>query len=301
MQWNIAYLPIFVAVVKHRGISAAARELRMPKSSVSRNIQRLEDELNVRLFERNSRQMRMTQEGELFYKHCQLIMEQIQAADAQMNGLSHAPTGELSVSLPLAFSRLILSPQLYRFYQQYPDIKVSIDINPKAVDLIGEHIDVAVQIGELPDSDYIAVPLFSSRLIWVASRSIAKTIDSNITPALLQEKVVICEKRYNRTAIKFRLDQELSSMALNAAIESTDPVMVRDSVVNNMGVGLLPQWYCQKELDQGTIVEVAKNIQLIYLAKISAVYTSKRMLNARTRVFIDFLKLICQEHKVFVR
>lgn len=292
MQWNIADLPVFAAVVEQGGITSAARELRLPKSSVSRFVNRLEQDLNIRLFERNSRQMRLTQEGEVFYKHAQLILEQIASADAQMNGLSDTPNGDLTVSLPMAFSRLIVSPHLAEFHRRYPEIRVHITVNPKPVDLIGDHIDIAVQVGELPDSDYIAVPLMRHKLVWVAHPDVAKKCGDLQDLTELANQVQVCEKRYNQTPLKIKVKGSNEQITLNAAIETTDPIMVKDAILNRLGIGLLPSIYCRDELRSGTLLEVAHSVELLENARASAVYTSKRMLSARTRVFIDFLKEI---------
>lgn len=295
MQWNIADLPIFAAVVEQGGVTSAAAELRLPKSSVSRYLNRLETDLNMRLFERNSRKMRLTQEGEIFYKHAQLILEQVASADAQMNGLSNTPRGELSVSLPMAFSRLVVARHLPEFHRRYPDIHVKITVNPKPVDLIGEHIDIAVQVGELPDSDYIAVPLTLQRLIWVAHPEIADQIIDVKDLTELISAIKISEKRYNQTPLKVKFNNNSEHITLNAAIETTDPIMVKDCVLSQLGVGLLPSIYCRDELNSGALIEVATNVVLVETARASAVYTSRRMLSARTRVFIDFLKEISSE------
>jgi len=290
VKWNIADLPVFVAVVEREGISAAARALRMPKSSVSRFIQRLEDDLQVRLLERNSRQMRMTSEGEVFYKHCQLIMEQIEVADAQMNGLTHTPSGELTVSLPMAFSRHILGGHLNRFYEQYPEIQLNIQVTPTTVDLIGDHIDLAVQVGDLPDSELIAVPLFETPLVWVANpKSFAANHRFDSLEDLLAE-VKVCERRYNRTPLLIRHHGEKQKAEIDAPIETIDPIMVRDTVAAGTGIGLLPRIYCGDMIDAGQLVEIGREYALDAPAKASAVYTSRRMLSAKTRLFIEFLK-----------
>lgn len=297
MQWNIADLPIFTTVVEQGGISNAASQLRMPKSSVSRYISRLEEDLNLRLFERNSRQMRLTQEGEIFYKHAQLIMEQVQAADSHMNGLSETPSGKLTVSLPMGFSRYIVSRHVPEFHRRYPDIQVEYIISSKPVDLIGDHIDVAVQIGDLPDSDYIAVPLLTRRLIWIAHPDMADKFKRVEDLSELIAHVEMCEYRYNGVPLKIKHDGVSQQLTLHAPVETRDMLMVKDAVLDNFGIGLMPSIYCRDELESGQLVEVATNVELLPQAKASAVYTSKRMLNARTRVFIDFLKEICSEYQ----
>ncbi|MFY0664234.1 MAG: LysR family transcriptional regulator [Natronospirillum sp.] len=295
MKWNIADLPIFAAVVEHQGISSAARALRMPKSSVSRFVQRLEDDLQVRLLDRNSRHVHTTAEGEVFYKHCKLILEQVEAADAQMNGITSQPNGLLTVSLPMAFSREIVAGKLHRFSKAYPDVELNIQITPNQVNLLGDHIDVAVQVGDLPDSEMIAVTLFESPLIWVASPAFLKTIPFPRALDELLDNVHICEQRYHNKPLMVRHDDKLLPLSIGGEIETTDPIMVRDTVIAGSGISVLPYIYCREEIAQGKLRQVGHDWQIEPMAKASVVYTSRRMLSARTRVFIDFLKTLTDE------
>ncbi|WLD58454.1 LysR family transcriptional regulator [Salinispirillum sp. LH 10-3-1] len=295
MKWNIADLPIFAAVVEHQGISSAARALRMPKSSVSRFVQRLEDDLQVRLLDRNSRHVHTTAEGEVFYKHCKLILEQVEAADAHMNGITNQPNGLLTVSLPMAFSREIVAGHLHRFRNAYPDVELNIQITPNQVNLLGDHIDVAVQVGELPDSDLIAITLFETPLVWVASPAFLKTIAFPRSLEELTENVYICEQRYHNKPLTVRHGDQRHALNVGGEIETTDPIMVRDTVIAGAGIALLPYIYVRDQIAQGKLRQVGHDWAVEPLAKASAVYTSRRMLSARTRVFIDFLKTLTDE------
>lgn len=290
MNWNMSDVPAFIAVVEQGGVSAAARQIRVPKSTVSRAIQRLEDSLQMRLLERNSRHLRVTSEGQVFYKHCQLIMEQVDAAEAHMNGLNQVPSGELTVSLPVGFSRYVMAGQLGRFQAQYPDVTLTVEVTPRAVDLIGDHIDVAVQVGDLPDSELIATHLFTTPLIWVGSGEQYRSGQVFESADALLSHIHICERRYHHTPIQVRHEGKTLALQINAAIESSDPVLVRDTVLAGHGIGLMPKAYCLRELDNGTLVEVAPDFPLVKATKASAVYTSRRMLSSKTRAFIDFLR-----------
>ncbi|MEX1057332.1 MAG: LysR family transcriptional regulator, partial [Natronospirillum sp.] len=113
MKWNLSDIPIFTAVVDHNGITAAAKALKIPKSTISRTLSRLEEDLNVRLLERNSRNMRLTYEGSTFFKECKVIMEQVESANALLNGLTHKPSGPLHVSMPIGFARHVVSGRIH--------------------------------------------------------------------------------------------------------------------------------------------------------------------------------------------
>src|SRR6056300_675965 len=104
MNWNVDAIPVFLAVAELQSITAAAARLGRPKSSVSRILARLEEQLGLTLFERNTRHVRLTDEGQNFLAHAQLIMEQVRAADNALSGLSGRPSGALTVTLPMAFA-----------------------------------------------------------------------------------------------------------------------------------------------------------------------------------------------------
>ena len=144
MKWNVDDLPCFVAVADLGGISPAARALNIPKSSISRTLSRLEDGLGLQLFVRGSRALRLTHDGTQFYRHAVLILEQVDAATAELAGLGVSPRGLLTVSIPMAFGREIVGPQLSGFQQRYPDIRLDIRIGSGLPDPLREQIDVAV-------------------------------------------------------------------------------------------------------------------------------------------------------------
>ena len=176
MKWNVNDLPCFVAVADLGGISAAARALNIPKSSISRTLSRLEDGLGLQLFVRGSHALRLTHDGTQFYRHAVRILEQVEAATAELSGLGETPRGLLTVSLPMAFGREIVGPQLSGFQQRYPDIRLDIRIGSGLPDPLREQIDVAVVVGTAPDSDLIQQRLIDAPLVWVANQETAATL-----------------------------------------------------------------------------------------------------------------------------
>ena len=293
MKWNIDDVPIFVAVVQQQGVSAAADFLGKPKSSVSRAITRLEEALGVRLLERNSRNVRTTSEGDAFFRHCISIMEQVEEANAQMSGLTAVPTGPLVVALPIAFGREIIAKHLAEFEQQYPHIELEIIITSHPVDIIQEQIDLAVTIGPLHDSDLIARQLLSSRLVWVASEAYAKEYIQDEASVNLAQHIKVCEKRYGINRFPIRETEQKSYLDLTRAIHINDPIAVREAVSHGCGVSMIPMMYCKKQLKEGSLVEVFKQIEFEASASsISVVYPGRRLISNKTRAFLDFLQRI---------
>ena len=122
MKWDIDDLPIFLAVSEMKGIRAAADKLDLPKSTVSRAVSRLEERLDIRLFDRNTRRFRLTDEGAVFKNFADGIVDQAKQADAPMAGMRHLPSGQLKISMPMAFSREVVGGKLASFHNQYPDV-----------------------------------------------------------------------------------------------------------------------------------------------------------------------------------
>ena len=155
MKWDINDLPIFLAVTQVKGIRAAAEKLGMPKSTVSRTISRLEEQLDIRLFDRNTRQFRLTDEGAVFLNFAETIVDQAKQADAAMAGIRHLPTGQLKISMPMAFSREVIGGRLAEFHKRFPDITLELQVTSHAMNLFQEDLDVAFVVEPVESSDLI--------------------------------------------------------------------------------------------------------------------------------------------------
>jgi len=291
MRWTIDDVPVFVAVVDQNGVTAAARALSMPKSTVSKALGRLEEALGLRLIERNSRNLRITSEGETFYRQAVLIMEQVREADAAMAGLNAVPSGRLVAALPPALCQELVAPNLASFRARYPAVELDLIVTSHGVDLLRDQVDVAVVVGPQQDSDLISRTLYSGPLIWVASpRYLAANSLGRDTGELLSH-IQICEKRYGLARLPVHVDGEPAHMDLSRGVShANDPISVRAAVLGGSGISLLPELYCRGQLRRGELTEVAKHISFDLSASVlSVVYPSRRLMSPKTRAFLDFL------------
>lgn len=296
MKWNINDVPIFTAVVAKEGISAAARHLEMPKSTVSRAISRLEADLGVRLLERNSRQLRITPEGQDFYKHSLLILEQVEAAQDKISGFKTEPSGPLSICFPIAFSREILKGNLAGFNRRYPLIELEVRVSNERLDLINEGIDVAFQLGPLPDSDMIGTTLYETSLIWATSPEyLANHPEINDFDVALKH-VRISDKRYQNINFTLKYQGQRTPLKLRTPMHSSDPLMVREMVIDGAGVGLIPEIYCHRAIANGELVRIHDNCEIAPATSFIAVYPSRKLMSEKARLLIDFLKQLINEH-----
>lgn len=162
-------MSILVAVVEAGSFSAAARQLRMPLATVSRKVGELEAHLNTRLLHRSTRQLSLTETGHAYVAACRRILEEVGEAERAASGEYAAPKGELVITAPIVFGRLHLLPVVADFLKTYPDIDVRMVLTDRVVALLDEHVDIALRIADLPDSNFIAVPIGSVRRVVCAS------------------------------------------------------------------------------------------------------------------------------------
>ncbi|SDC67869.1 DNA-binding transcriptional regulator, LysR family [Cupriavidus sp. YR651] len=162
-------MSILVAVVEAGSLSAAARRLGMPLATVSRKVGDLESHLKTRLLHRTTRQLSLTEAGASYVAACRRILEDVGEAERAATGEYAAPKGDLVITAPLVFGRLHVMPVIAEFLAHYPEINVSLELTDRVVHLMDEHADIAVRIGELPDSALMATRVGAVRRVVCAS------------------------------------------------------------------------------------------------------------------------------------
>lgn len=162
-------MAILVAVVDAGSLSAAARHLGMPLATVSRKVAELESHLHTRLLHRTTRQLSLTEAGSSYVAFCRRVLEEIEEAERAATGEYASPKGELVVTAPVVFGRLHVVPVVAEFLAHYPEIDVSLMLTDRVVHLMDENTDVAVRVGELPDSALVAAGVGTVRRVVCAS------------------------------------------------------------------------------------------------------------------------------------
>ena len=158
-------MAILLAVVEAGSLSAASRRLGKPLATISRKVAELEAHLNTRLFSRSSRTITLTEAGRSYVAACGRILEDVKEAERAASGEYSAPTGELFITAPIVFGRLHLLPVALEFLRMHPDIDIRLMLVDRLVNLVEEHVDLAVRIGALPDSSLIAVRVGAIRMV----------------------------------------------------------------------------------------------------------------------------------------
>ncbi|AQS38500.1 transcriptional regulator [Shewanella psychrophila] len=298
MDWNLNDLPLFIAVAEHQSISKAALGANMQKSSVSRAITRLEARLAIRLFERNSRHLRLTSDGEYLYKQLKPLLERIEGVGNEVS--SKGLVGELNLAVTLAFSREVMASNLANFVERYPDIRLRVRTMSHTPNLFEDKLDLAIQLGPLAPSGFYAKRLANIQLCWMCS------------PDYLGEHPELLDVDWEELQrhVRYYHDQENypSSFCLISAggieypvvfpmaSELEDVLMVRDTVVNGAGVSLLPDIYCRRLLAEKRLVRIAAELKVTPEVDIYAVYPSKASLSPRLKAMLSFMDEITQKY-----
>lgn len=291
MKWKLDDIPVYVAVVETGGITAAADALRRPKSTVSSAIARLEEGLGLRLIERNSRNLRVTPEGDAFYRKARAILDHAEEADTLASGMSATPSGHLTVALPPAFAQEVVAPELHRFFAACPDVTVQIIVTGQGLGMLHDSVDIAVVVGPQTDSDLVCRMLAGGPLIWVASPTYlaAQGLVDGIED--IRPHIRICENRYGLARMPVHIGGVASHLDLSTGIAHVDdPLVVRRAVEGGAGISPLPARYCTRAITEGRLVQVCPHIRFDMAAgTLSAVYAGRRLIPPRVRAFADFL------------
>jgi DNA-binding transcriptional LysR family regulator len=282
----------FAEVVDHGGFAAASRALSIPKSKLSRRVAELEGRLGVRLLQRTTRKLSLTQAGELYHRHCVAMREEAEAAEEAVAVVHNEPRGTIRIVCPVTLAQSTVGPLIPQFLARYPQVRIDMQVNNRVVDLVQEGVDVALRVRPtLEDSGSLVVKnLGKTQGVLVAS------------PQLLE--------RQGRPQSVDDL-HKLTTMAMSAAdgratwrligpggrehdfhhtptYTADDLLTLRYAVLSGFGLCILPDYMCRREIRLGQIVEALPG-WAPRPGVIHAVFPSRRGLVPAVRSFLDFL------------
>jgi DNA-binding transcriptional LysR family regulator len=281
-------LRAFARIADLGSVSGAARSLKAPKSSVSRSLARLEEELGTVLIERSTRHLRLTDTGLLFQRHARRILDDISEAENAIGGLVGKPQGDLRVSVPFTFAVGPLAHMLPDFLKSYPDVRVILTVDNRNIDLLTEEIDVAIRIGPLRDSELIARRLTTIELFPCASPAYLARYTAISSPGDLQgHKLITHSDRVETWG--FRTDDgESIEIAIPRGTVVPEPEVLKTMLISGAGIGLLPDFHAKPAIADGSLVRILPHLNC-GTVEAHVLYPSHRSLSAKVRVFIDAL------------
>lgn len=282
---------VFAAVMAAGSFAGAAQQLSMTPSGVSRRISRLEDRLGVRLLNRTTRQLGLTESGERYYTHARQIIADIEEAEREAVDLQGAPRGRLRITAGSAYGAHRLMPLIPDFLAKYPEITVELVLLDRMVDLVGEGFDVAFRSGEAPDSSLMARRLPDIEIVTAASPGYLATHGTPKTPGDLADHNclvhMIGERRMQRWIFSGKDgEQESVTVAGNMTANSLD--MLYRAAIRGLGILHAVKIVLEPALADGRLVQILDSYDMGDTRPMRMLYPSNRMLSPKVRAFIDF-------------
>ena len=285
-------LHYFNCVVETGSISKASRLFDVQPSSISRQLTALEKELGIQLLNRTSRNIGLTEAGQTYYQYSRSIASDLDEANRAVNDLQQKPKGNLKISMTVGFAECCILPLIPSFSAQYPEIKLSLEMTGRVVDLVEENVDIAIRTGRLRDSNLIALKLANNNFLLCASPQYLVDHGLPDSPFNLMDFDCI---RYEYSGWKnwFIMNEKPTKLAIKSALTIRSINGQKQLILNHAGLALMPAWAVKGELENGSLVQVLE--QHVFspyesLSSTYAIYSKRELVSPKIRVFLDYIK-----------
>ncbi|WP_375514413.1 LysR family transcriptional regulator [uncultured Nostoc sp.] len=286
-------LMIFIRSAQYGSFSQAARQLGMAPSAVSRAVLRLEDDLGVRLLQRTTRSLTLTEDGNRFYQRSEQILNDLEEAELEVKQSQSMPLGTLRLDLSFVFGKIHIAPALLQFVTQYPKLNLNVSFNDRLIDLIEEGVDATVRIGISSDCSLIMHHLATARYITCASPQYLAQYGTPIIPTeLLQHRCVnfIYPQTRREANWKFEQDGKSIHLAVDSYLRFDNSEVILEAVIQGAGVVQLPKFIAANAIARGDLQPILQAYTTQVGLPISVLYPQKRYLSAKVRVFVEFMR-----------
>lgn len=279
---DLLALADFNLVARHGGFGRAARAADRPKATLSRRVAELEGNLGVRLFERGSHALKLTEEGRALYERTEALLTELGEAATAIASGGETPRGRLRISAPLLFSQIALGQLAAEFALRYPQVRLEITTEDRAVDMVEEGYDLVIRVNPDPDEQLIGRILLHDRLVAVASPHLEAPMSGALVPAVVS------------TSSNASSSWDLSTaegdvhLVVDPVLRLASLIMIRNAVRTGIGAAMLPFSLVASDLQRGTLVHWGDGKGPA--VEIWALYPSRRLLSARVSAFLEFLK-----------
>jgi DNA-binding transcriptional LysR family regulator len=281
---------VFVKVVEHGSFAAAATRLDLSTSTVSRHVADLEAHLNVRLLNRTTRRLSLTEAGQAFYERCAALLGDVEEAEAAASASNAAPRGTIKLTCSVAFGIRHLAPAIGTFQRKYPEMRFDISLSERMVDLVEEGLDLAIRIGDTGNPNLVARKIGEMRIVASASPAYLRRHGRPKHPRALADHNCFTYA-YLATRDHWRfidLDGTLIHIPVQGSIHSNNGEMSAAIAAEGVGIALEPDFIVAPLIASGRLVPILEEFASPP-TNIYAVYASRRHLSAKVRVFVDFL------------
>jgi DNA-binding transcriptional LysR family regulator len=284
---NPQHLQLFVRIAKTNNISQAGDELGLSPAVASAHMQKLEQELAIKLLYRTTRQVSLTDEGQVFLPYAEEVLASIEAAKSSVGRGHSTPVGRLRITAPASFGRQHLVPVISAFLSQNPHITIDLSLSDNMVDLVEGGFDIAIRNAQLKDSGMIARKITKDKRIICAAPSYLEQHGWPQSPEQLKNHHVVALRGLD--AWSFYQGNQLVSVRPLVRMRTDNGEAMRDACCAGVGLSINSTWNAYQQLLSGQLVQVLGNYPLVTDSAIWALYPSARLVPVKVRTFIDFL------------
>ena len=285
---DLSDLRVFARIVDQGSLSAAARALRAPKSTVSRSLARLEEHVGQVLVERTGRQARLTDAGRLLLPHALRLLDDAEEAEAALGAFAGLPRGDLRINAPYVFSQHLVAPMLPAFLARHPEVRVILEVTDRPIDIRGEEADVVIRVGQLADSSLIARKLLEIEMWLCASPGYLARAGHPDDPSDLDRHALLTWVDRLTSWDLRHADGRAARVEVPPRTVVPEPAALRAVLTGGAGIGRLPDFVAREAVVSGDLVRLLPAWSGDVIPA-HALYPSHRSLSAKVRVFIDAL------------
>ncbi len=288
----LASMQAFISVVESGSFSESARRLDLSQPSVSRQINTLEAQLGVRLLQRTTRSLSLTEAGQVYYEKARLIQRAVTEAGQAISGFKDSPSGLLRVSAPHTWMEAKIAPYLGEFLAQYPEIKLEIQCNDSIQDMVEDRLDLVIRVGRTHDTSYIAIPFSPVKILLCASPDYLEVHGSPKTLADLNNHNFITYDKFDK--LIFNKDNQQQEVPMLGSLTMNSVAAIISAAKQNIGIIAIPDLLIQQDIKEKKLLQLMPeyhiDIKGLAVDQAFAMYSSRKQMPAKVRAFLDFYK-----------
>jgi len=291
---DVGTLKLFVEVMQRRNFTDIAKFHNVAPSSISRAITGLEKELGIRLFQRTTRKLEPTESGIAYFDRVQPIIDELDSAKQIAIDLTEQPCGTLRVTASTVFGGMYIVPLIPKLIEKYPSLSIELNLTDTYLDLIEERIDIAIRLGTLQDSSYIAKKLATMKFYICASPDYLKKFGSPELPQDITNHKCLAFPLpgYNSNWLFKDSQNTIQTVTINKKILITNSNAIKQCTLYGIGLSLLPDWLANQDITEGKLIKLFSGYEVTatdYESSVWLVYPSREYLPLKSRAFIDLL------------
>jgi len=286
---RLTAMNVFAHVVELQGFTAASDKLGISRAATSKHVQQLEAHLGARLLNRTTRRTSLTEIGTIYYERCKAILADVDEADSCARSSSAEPRGRLRVNAPMSFGTSHLGPAVAAYCRGHPHVQVSLELNDRMVDVVGEGFDVSIRIADLEDSSLIARKIAPCHLVMCAAPDyLDRQGHPNVPQDLAIHQCLVYASAPAGDSWTFYGPDGRETVRVNGPVGANNGDILRIAAIEGLGVARLPTFMVNDDIRDGRLELILTEYELAQIG-IYALFPSRRYLSEKVRTFVDFL------------